>query len=154
MPKYKTFKIRSYHRFHFLNGVLLARLTVNWHISKPFTIMSHRNVHLNEVHPEKPGVQKSKARDVLNLVEYITEEDSAAYLWEICTLFTTQIVFSMFLILNKSFSNTYNTLSTAFTQSNLCHFLSLQKMVITLSLETAVKKVYELILETSVAIFW
>ncbi len=42
--------------------------------------MSRRNVHFNEVHAEEPGVQNSKARDILDLVDYITDKDSAAYL--------------------------------------------------------------------------
>ncbi len=49
--------------------------------------MSCRNVHLNEVHLEESGVQKSKARGILDLVDKITDKDSAAYLREICIPF-------------------------------------------------------------------
>ncbi len=41
--------------------------------------MSRRNVHLNEVHPKELGVQKSKAKDTLDL-DYIINEDSEVYL--------------------------------------------------------------------------
>ncbi len=51
--------------------------------------MSRRNVHLNEVSPEEHDVQKRKASDILDLVDYITDKDFAADLREICHLFTT-----------------------------------------------------------------
>ncbi len=38
--------------------------------------MSLKNVHLKEVHPEEPDIQKSKTMDILDLVDYITDEDS------------------------------------------------------------------------------
>ncbi len=54
------------------------------------------NDYLNEVYPEEPSVQKSKARNILDLVDYITDKNSAGYLQKICgylrkicTLFTT-----------------------------------------------------------------
>ncbi len=87
MPKSKTLKIKLYQRFYFLNGVFSTSRTVNWHISEAFEIMSRRNVHSNEVHPEVPSVQKSKVRDIWDLVDYFTYEDFAAYLREICTPF-------------------------------------------------------------------
>ncbi len=38
---------------------------------------------------KNPVYKKVKAKDIFYLVDYITDEDSAAYLWEIYTLFTT-----------------------------------------------------------------
>ncbi len=64
MSKSKTLKIGSYQRFNFQNGILSASCAGNCHISKPFVIMSRRNVHLDEVHPEELFMYEKVRREV------------------------------------------------------------------------------------------
>ncbi len=71
LPKSNGFKIRSYQRFFFCNGVLSASRTLNRHISQPFKIMSRRNVHLEEMRPEEPSLNRKKASDILDLLSYM-----------------------------------------------------------------------------------
>ena len=82
LPKMKTFKIRSYVRFHFKNGILSAYQTYAPLGVQLFQVIKRVSVGttFREQRPAKPGLKAGKAKDVLSLLPYVQNETGAAFL--------------------------------------------------------------------------
>jgi len=86
VPRSDDFKIRSYVRFKFCNGVLLAYKTYNKIAPQPFQVI-HRtcgNVTFPEVRPEAPGLNCKKAEDIISLLPFVQKKEDEDFLRNVC----------------------------------------------------------------------
>lgn len=75
----KTFKIRSYVRFRFANGVLSASPSY-FGTYKPFQIVRRicTRKQFPNITPTPPGLKVKKAKDILSLLPFVENEDDVA----------------------------------------------------------------------------